>query len=312
MRKIITLLLVFSLLLSIPVFAEDNGIKEGNFSYTVANGNATVTGVDDIDGEVVVPEKLGGYTVSKIADGAFAGSEKIEKVYIPDTVKTIGSMCFAYSTSIKSVRLSKNILAIEEGLFYQCSSLIGVTIPDGVSYISSKAFSQCPSLTSVAVPHTVTSISDDAFYGSNNVKIHCRLNESAPAYYWALARDIECEELIYVYVNGERIDFDQSPVTEPKRFRTLVPLRSVLEHMGAEIEWYSDMEYAGVNIGDYRLLIKPDSEYMMVNGKTTYMTCPAMEYNGRVLLPIRDVVQAVGGKVGWDENTKVVTITYEQ
>ena len=220
-------------------------------------------------------------------------------------------MCFAYSTSIKSVRLSRKITTIEEGLFYQCSSLIGVTIPDGVGYVASKAFAQCPNLTSVAIPDSVTYIYDDAFQGSDNVVIHCRLNESSPAYLWAGARNIKREELIRVYVNDVEVDFDQSPVTEPKKFRTLVPLRSVLEYMGAEIDWYEDMEYAGVTIGDYRLLIKADSEYMMVNGKTTYLTCPAVEYNGRLLLPIRDVVQAVGGKVGWNEHTKVVTITYE-
>ncbi len=312
MKRILILLLVLSLFVSMPVMAEENALKEGNFAYKIEGNYATITGADDVEGEVVVPEKLGGYTVNKIADGAFGGSEKIEKVYIPDTVKTMGSMCFAYSSSIKTVRLSKKLLAIEEGMFYQCQALIGVTVPDGVGYIASKAFAQCPNLSSVGIPKSVTSISDDAFYGSDMVKVHCRLDQSAPAYYWALARDMECEELIYVNVNGKEIVFDQLPITEPKRFRTLVPLRSVLEEMGAEIEWDNDMEYAGVTIGDYRLLIKPGSEFMMVNGKTTFMTCPAVEYNGRVLLPIRDVVQAVGGKVGWNEETKVVTITYEK
>lgn len=311
MKRIIVLLLAISLFITIPVFAED-ALKEGIFSYKVEGKSATLVGVDDKAGEVIVPEKLGGYTVEKIADGAFSASEKIEKVYIPDTVKSIGSMSFAYSTSIKSVRLSKKIKAIEEGTFYQCGALIGVTIPEGVEYIASKAFAQCPNLSSVGVPKSVTSIADDAFSGSDMVRIHCRLDESTPAYYWALARDIECEELIRVTVNGEEVVFDQLPITEPKKFRTLVPLRSVLEHMGAEIEWDSLIEYAGITIDGYRILIKPESEFMMVNQTRKDLTCPAMEYNGRVVFPIRDVVHAIGGRVGWDEAEKMVTITYEK
>ena len=51
---------------------------------------------------------------------------------------------------------------------------------------------------------------------------------------------------------------------------------------------------------------------MSVNGETVYLSSPAIEYNNRVLLPIRDVVQAVGGRVVWDENSTSVTITYNK
>lgn len=290
--------------------AEETIQKEGIFTYSVSGNNAVITAVDDSPEAVTVPEKINGYKVTEIADGAFGGNAQTPEVYIPDTVEKIGSMCFAYSTGIKKVRLSRSIKTIEDGTFYQCSSLIGITIPDGVESIGSRAFGRCVNLVSVAVPSSVTYISDNAFEEDSAIRIHCRLDESCPAYYWALARNIECEELVKVYVNGTEIDFDQSPITEPKKFRTLVPIRSVLEYMGAEIDWYSDIEYAGITINGYRLLIKPESDFMMVNGKVSYMTCPAIEYNGRILLPIRDVVQAIGGKVGWDENTKVVTITY--
>ena len=313
-KRILAVLLATVLLLSnfCVIYAEEQSFKEDIYTYILNGNNAVITAVDDVDGEVIVPEKLGDYNVAEIADGAFGGNANTTYVYLPDSINKIGAMCFAYCGSIKGVRLPSDITLIADGTFYQCKSLIGITIPDGVQSIGSKAFAQCESIVSVAIPNSVTSINDDAFVDDPIIRFHCRLSEECPAYYWGLARGIDCEELIKVYVNGTRIDFDQSPITEPKRFRTLVPIRSVLEFMGAEIEWYDDMEYAGIDIDGHRILIKPDSEFMMVDGKVSYLTCPAMEYNGRILLPIRDVVQAIGGKVGWDEETKVVTITYNK
>lgn len=313
-KRILAVLLATVLLLSnfCVIYAEEQSFKEDIYTYILNGGNAVITAVDDVGGEVIVPEKLGGYNVAEIADGAFGGNANTTYVYLPDSIKKIGAMCFAYCGNIKGVRLPSNITTIDDGTFYQCRALIGVTIPDGVQSIGSKAFAQCDNIVSVAIPNFVTTISEDAFVDDPVIRFHCRLSEECPAYYWGLARGIDCEELIKVYVNGTRIDFDQSPITEPKRFRTLVPIRSVLECMGAEIEWFDDMEYAGIDIDGHRMLIKPDSEFMMLNGKRYDLTCPAMEYNGRILLPIRDVVQAIGGKVSWDEDTKVVNITYNK
>lgn len=327
MKKFLMLVLAFVLILSIPVSANEDAKKDGIFSYLVDGNTVTVVGVEDVQAEVKIPETFDGKAVTKIGKGVFSSTEKIEKVYIPDSVTEIGSMCFAYSASIKSVRLSRKITKIEEGLFYQCKNLIGVTIPDGVTQIGSKAFAQCENMTSVAVPKSVTFIEDDAFNNSDKIIIYCAQDESAPVYNWALARNIQCEDLIRVYVNDVEVDFDQSPITDKKAFRTLVPLRSVLEQMGAVIEWYDDMEYAGISINGNRILLKPviigtnvDSRgmdpyngldpFMRVNDKTVFISSSPVEYNGRVLLPIRDVVEAIGGRVGWNEVEKRVDIIY--
>lgn len=286
--------------------------KSDIYTYTVSGDSATITGVDDISGGVEVPDTLDGYTVTALGEGAFSASENITAVSLPNTIRSIGSMCFAYSTSIKTVHLSNAITAIEEGTFYQCGALIGITAPYGVRGIGEKAFAMCPNLSSVSIASTVDSIAEDAFLDSPGVKIYCKLSDEPTALSYAQAHDIPYENLITVYVNGIEVDFDQAPITDNRRFRTLVPLRSVLEDMGAKIEWYNDMGYAGINIGDYRLLIKPDSEFMRVNDETVYLSSPAIEYNNRVLLPIRDVVQAVGGKVVWSENSTSVAITYNK
>lgn len=313
-KKIFSILLIISIITSFSafVFAEDSALTDGIFTYELSGDNATITCVQDVDGKVIIPDKIDGHRVTAIGDGAFGGSTRITEVYIPDSVYSIGSMCFAYSTSIKSVRLSTKISVINDGLFYQCDALMGVTVPYGVTTISSKAFGMCKNLVAVTIPNSARIIADDAFTGSDYVTLHCRLDENGTGYKYAQAKNMPAEELITVYVNGEEIVFDQPPVTEKKRFRTLVPLRAVLEKMGAEIEWYNDMNYAGIDIDGNRLLIKPGESFMMVNGKAKTLSCPAMEYNNRVLLPIRDVVESVGGKISWNEFDKVVTVTYNK
>jgi photosystem II stability/assembly factor-like uncharacterized protein len=46
-----------------------------------------------------------------------------------------------------------------------------------------------------------------------------------------------------------------------------------------------------------------------LNGETKYLDSPPIIKNGRTMLPIRAVVEALGGKVGWDAAAKKVTVT---
>lgn len=303
-------LVIVVLFSSVGVFALEDTQKSDIFNYIVSGNAITITGVDDVRADVTVPNKIDGIPVRRIADGAFGGSSVITSVYIPDSVTDIGSMCFAYSSSIRTVRLSRSIKTISEGMFYQATGLIGISLPYGIINIESRAFSMCPMLASVGIPNSIQAIADDAFALSPNVRFFCYCNDGAVGYTYAQNKNIPCEDLITVYVNGTEIDFDQPPVTDTKRFRTLVPLRAVLEFMGAKIEWHNDMNYAGIDIDGHRLLIRPESTFMMVNNNPVTLSSPAVEYNNRIVIPIRDVVTAVGGKVTWDEFNKVVTITY--
>ncbi len=310
LKKITAVILLCALLSCISVFADTDTLKYDIFSYEVKDGKVTITCVDDTRTDVVVPNKIDDMRVIAIASGAFGGSTKIETVYIPDSVESIGATCFAYSESIKSVRLSRSLSAISDGLFYQCSALAGVSVPYGVETIGARAFANCENLIAVSVPNSIKTIASNAFTSSENVTLHCYLGDGAVAYEYAKSKKMPTEELIAVYVNGVEVDFDQPPITDTKKFRTLVPLRAVLEDMGAEIEWYNDMNYAGVTIDGNRLLIKPGENFMMVNGKAHTLSSPAIEYHNRIMLPIRDVVEQIGGKVTWDEHNKFLYVTY--
>lgn len=115
-------------------------------------------------------------------------------------------------------------------------------------------------------------------------------------------------EEIHVTVDGENVEFDlQKPVI--KNGRTLVPLRNVLEKMGAHVKWnedtqsiyvYREGEYAALEIG---------SSTMYAGGYEKTLDAAPEIMNGRTVLPIRAVAETLGAAVDWDDAGKTVVIT---
>ncbi len=61
-------------------------MTEGDFSYTVANGQATITKYTGTDVDVTIPSSIGGYPVTTLAKNLFMDNTVVERVYIPETV----------------------------------------------------------------------------------------------------------------------------------------------------------------------------------------------------------------------------------
>ncbi|MBR4868230.1 MAG: leucine-rich repeat protein [Clostridia bacterium] len=189
MKKLLSLLLVMGVLLSITVpftaFAE-TVYTEGNFRYTVSNGEATITNYTGYATYLTIPSSLGGYPVTTIGKGALDYCDSLKSVSIPNSVTTIGDEAFFWCTSLTSVTIPNNVTTIGEWAFSKCYSLTSVTIPnsvttigegafyacgltsvtipDSVTTIGAWAFGCCRSLTSVTIPDSVTTIGDSAFY----------------------------------------------------------------------------------------------------------------------------------------------------
>ncbi len=204
-RRIVFLFLsmvVCATLFVVGVSAE----TEGYYTYTVSNGEATITDVDTaISGAVSIPSTLGGYPVTKIGGFAFWDCSSLTSVTIPSSVTSIGYDAFAWCDSLTSVTIPSSVTSIGDDAFV-CGNLRRITvnqdnehymsdsygvlfnktqtelikypsgntrisyaIPEGVTEIGDKAFSGCSSLTSVTIPEGVTDIGYSAFSGCSSL-----------------------------------------------------------------------------------------------------------------------------------------------
>ena len=108
------------------------------------------------EGELVIPDKLGGCSVTGIGDKAFMRCTMTD-VTIPDSVTSIGEEAFARCRWLEDVVLPFGVTTIEESAFFCCSGLKAVTIPGSVAIIGRHAFRDCDGLT-VKMENGVTSI----------------------------------------------------------------------------------------------------------------------------------------------------------
>ena len=90
----------------------------------------------------------------ELRPAAFKDCQKLTKVTLPDSIKSIGSGAFSGCTNLKSITLPQNLTAIENNAFDECSSLTSITIPDSVTSIGKCAFFGCTRLSKVVFQNT--------------------------------------------------------------------------------------------------------------------------------------------------------------
>lgn len=205
MKKVLSVILVVMLIFTaMPLGAFNltaSAATEGYYTYSVSGGKATITDVDTaISGDIVIPNTLGGYEVTKIGDRAFQSCRKITGVTIPNTVTTIGEYAFDLCSAMIYVEVPDSITSMGESAFNRCSALeivymedlaawcnidftgypsnplssaeyiiidntliFDLVIPDTVTTIKSCAFAKCVAVETVSIPSSVTTIENNAF-----------------------------------------------------------------------------------------------------------------------------------------------------
>ncbi len=111
---------------------------------------------------------------------------------------------------------------------------------------------------------------------------------------------------IDVVVDSQPLAMDVPPTIENSR--TLVPLRAIFERLGAEIVWDGATQTvtATKDTSTISLTIGQNTAYQ--NGKAITLDTPAKIIEGRTLVPVRFVSEALGAKVFWQGDTQTVRI----
>ena len=170
----------------------DTGIE---WTYRVVDDEAEIYNDDSAAipdttaGEIVVPSTLGGYSVTRIGDYAFAGCDALTGVTIPDSVTSIGEYAFEDCEALTSVSIPDSVTEIGECAFIGCGGLAdgngftivrdvlygyfgsssAVTVPNGIVRIDDDAFINCDFVTSVKIPSGVANIGWSVFDGCTSL-----------------------------------------------------------------------------------------------------------------------------------------------
>ena len=145
----------------------------GDWTYTVSNNEATITGYTGAGGAVTIPSVLGGYAVKKVGSGGWPPvsvfgnlNSSVTSITIPNSVTSIGDYAFTNCTGLTgTLTIPNSVTSIGNSAFAGCTGLTTLTIPSSVTSIGGSAFLGCTGLTTLTIPSSVTSIGENAFGG---------------------------------------------------------------------------------------------------------------------------------------------------
>lgn len=90
--------------------------------------------------------------------------------------------------------------------------------------------------------------------------------------------------------------------------RTMVPVRGVFEQLGYTVEWNSDTKTAVLTKGSDIVEMTDGNSYFTCNGDNITPDVPQQIVDGRFMLPLRAVGEALNADVEWDAETKTASI----
>jgi hypothetical protein len=296
----------------------DNAFLDCRALTNVTIGSGVATIADGAFGDctsltsVTIPN-----SVTTIGVGAFDGCLKLTSVTIPSSVTSIGDSAFG-GTGLTKILVNGNNLnyASVDGVLYNKNITVLIqypirntrtsfTIPNSVTNIGFYAFNGCWRLTSVTIPNSVTTIADGAFsvcMALTNVTIGSGVATIGNLAFYG------CTKLTAAYFLGN------APTGTSNMFQLCAPGFTVHYVTGApgwSNPWYgypTAIEKKSTKEQTVLVLHVGSSPFAM-NGVSKTLDSPPVIKNGRTLVPIRAIIEALGGTVAWDPIAHKVTVT---
>ena len=223
-----------------------------------------------------------GSGVKTLGDFSFKNCKSIKTIKLPDSVESIGQGAFENCKSLSSLNLGENISDIGGGAFKGCTSLKDLALPKGITTLKANTFDGCTSLTTLTLPNGVKNIENGVFGDCSSLK---KLYIPATVKTISKTAFDGCENVVIYCKNGT---YAQQYAME-KRIPVMV---------ADKIDGEEPIEEVNV----------PDHITVFVNGKQLdFKNAQPVIVEGRTLVPMRDIFEALGLIVGWDGETKTVT-----
>ncbi|MCR4442098.1 MAG: copper amine oxidase N-terminal domain-containing protein [Peptococcaceae bacterium] len=112
-----------------------------------------------------------------------------------------------------------------------------------------------------------------------------------------------------IRVRGMSLKFDAPPVI--KEGRTLVPVRAIMNGLGAEVKWDPETKTVTITRDDKTIVLNLVTGEVTVNEESVTIEVPAQLISNRTFVPLRFIAQTLGEKVEYDEQTGEIDIGEE-
>lgn len=115
---------------------------------------------------------------------------------------------------------------------------------------------------------------------------------------------------VTVSVDNQTVKFtDQAAVYNSEKDLVLIPLRAVCEAIGAEVTWDAANQKALIKFMNKTAEVPLNTSQITVNQKTINLKADTTIMNNRTMVPLDFISQALGSKITWDKEQKLVSIS---
>ena len=142
----------------------------GDYQYVVTGKKQKTCAIRKYKGkdtDVVVPEKLDGYVVTRIGNQAFKNKKNIKSVKLSRYITIIGEKSFSGCSGLESISMPQKVHTIKKSAFSSCGSLNSIKLPAKLKTLGSKAFYNCP-IRELNIPQYLETIPGNAFNSNFN------------------------------------------------------------------------------------------------------------------------------------------------
>lgn len=281
------------------------------YSYTVENDEATLIKINRklTGGLVEIPAQFGGYRLTKIADKAFYGQNKITIVKIPNTVEIIGAYAFCNCYEIDEIVFGDNVKEVGEYAFSGCYNVsFFSSFGNSLEVIGKEAFYSI-SFNRISLPATIKKIGENAFRHSvtsvyiPNIETWYNIEFETDA-----ANPLSINTSCNLYANNvlvENIDIpDGVTKINDYAFHRYGKLKTV--KVSSTVESIADtaFEYCS-NLSKFEV-DENNSNYLAVEGIlynkdcTKLLICPRQKIDPKILLPdtVKEISPLAFYKIG--------------
>lgn len=111
---------------------------------------------------------------------------------------------------------------------------------------------------------------------------------------------------VQVTFSGTPVQFEVPPLV--RQGRTFVPVRFVLERIGAQLEWNGESRQVTIVLGDRKVGLTIDSPVVSVEGQSKEIDVAPFIYRDRTMVPLRFIAETFDFSVHYNDQTRTVSL----